>query len=261
MHRFALEGILEDERVRLLELDVTDAAMRSKVILEAASRFGGVDVLVNNAGISYRSVVEHMTEVHRMTQMNVNFRSPMELVRLVLPGMRQKGYGRIINVSSVGGMMAMPTMSVYSASKFALEGASEALWYEVRPFGIAVTLIQPGFINSNSFRHTKLTESGEKASKSATLAYHQHYQCMSGFIERLMRRTRATPSSVAKGMLKTLQRKKPSLRVSVTFDAKVFAALRRLLPRRLYHWLLYRSLPGVQGWNEGDTGRSTEGQD
>jgi hypothetical protein len=77
----------------------------------------------------------------------------MALIRLVLPGMRQKGAGRIISVSSVSGMMAMPTMGTYSASKFALEGATEALWYEVRPWNIQVSLVEPGFVRSHSFRN------------------------------------------------------------------------------------------------------------
>ena len=89
--------------------------------------------------------------------MDVNFRSPMELTRLVLPGMRAKRAGRIITVSSVGGMMAMPTMAAYSASKFALEGAHEALWYEVRPWGIRVSLVQPGFVHSDGFQKVRYT--------------------------------------------------------------------------------------------------------
>ncbi len=96
---------------------------------------GGVDVLINNAGVAYRSVVEHVSERERLQQMGINFRAPMELTRLVLPYMRSRRAGRIINVSSMGGMMAMPTMAVYSASKFALEGATESLYYEVKPWG------------------------------------------------------------------------------------------------------------------------------
>ena len=92
----------------------------------------------------YRAVLEHVSDAERVAQMDVNYLAPMDLIRLVLPRMREKHAGRILNVSSVGGMMAMPTMAVYSASKFALEGATEALYYEVRPWNIRVSLIQPG---------------------------------------------------------------------------------------------------------------------
>jgi short-subunit dehydrogenase len=143
MSRFADEGLRETDQVFLREMDVTSAEQRQSVTSEVEERWGGVDILVNNAGIAIRSVVEHVTDEERRTQMDINFLAPMELVRLVLPSMREKRSGRIINISSVGGMMAMPTMAVYSASKFALEGATEALFYEVRPWNIHVSLVQP----------------------------------------------------------------------------------------------------------------------
>lgn len=155
------------------------------MVAEAEARWGGVDVLVNNAGVAYRAVVEHVTEEDRLRQFGVNFLGPMEMVRLCLPSMRKKRAGRIINVSSVSGMMAMPTMGVYCASKFALEGASEALWYEVKPWNIRVTLVQPGFINSDSFQNTRTTpksrRGGTRASQVAELpeddlAYAAHYE-------------------------------------------------------------------------------------
>lgn len=144
--RFAAEGIEQSEHVLIRPLDILVAEERRQLIDEIAQRWGGVDVLVNNAGFAFRSVLEHVQQEDLLQQMLTNFWAPMELVRLVLPSMRARRAGKIINISSVGGMMAMPTMSVYSASKFALEGASESLYYEVRPWNISVTLIEPGFI-------------------------------------------------------------------------------------------------------------------
>ncbi|MFZ5892639.1 MAG: SDR family NAD(P)-dependent oxidoreductase [Myxococcota bacterium] len=249
--RFAQHGIRESERVWLRPLDVTQDAERKAVVREANSRWDGVDVLLNNAGISLRSVAEHVTEAERDLQMRVNFSAPMELTRLVLPRMRKKRQGRILNISSVGGMMAMPTMSVYSASKFALEGASEALWYEVRPFGIYVTLIQPGFINSDGFEKVRFTDKSQAAHDTISSAYHWHYHYMEGFIARVSRRVLATPESVARTVVRTIEQRRPPLRVPATFDARVFAFLRRVLPRGLYHWALYRSLPKVRSWGPG----------
>jgi short-subunit dehydrogenase len=157
MARFAAAGLQESARIRLRTLDVVDPDQREAVVADTEREWGGVDVLVNNAGVAWRAVVEHIDEETRLAQMAVNYRSPMALARLVLPGMRERRDGRILNISSVGGMMAMPTMAVYSASKFALEGASEALYYEVRPWNVWVSLVQPGFINSDGFRNVRLT--------------------------------------------------------------------------------------------------------
>jgi len=253
LHRFAKHGIYPSEHVWLRALDVTCAADRKAVVAEANARWGGVDVLVNNAGISLRAVVEHVSDADRALQMDVNFIAPMELSRLVLPSMRRKRRGRILNVSSVGGMMAMPTMSTYSASKFALEGASEALWYEVRPFGIYVTLVQPGFINSDSFRNVMYTGPSKAAYDTVRSAYHWHYHFMEGFIGRVARRVFATPDSVAAKVVRTIQLKRPPLRIPATFDATLFSLLRRLLPRSAYHWFLYRSLPGIRTWGPAAT--------
>lgn len=245
-------GWTESPRVWLRPLDVTDAAQRSAVVDEIDAALGGVDMLVNNAGVAYRAVVEHVSEEERLAQMDVNFRSPMELTRLVLPGMRAKRRGRILNVSSVGGMMAMPTMAVYAASKFALEGASEALFYEVRPFGIFVTLIQPGFIRSPSFQRTHSTALSVRSQANEDEAYHAHYAYMGDFIERMMGLAASTPDAVARRVVRVLGRRSPPLRVAGTPDAVLFSWMRRLLPRRLYHWLLYRSLPGVSKWGHAD---------
>lgn len=246
--RFAEAGVFESERVWLRPLDVTDPAQRAAIIAEAGERWGGIDVLINNAGISYRSVVEHVQEEERLAQMGINFRAPMELTRLVLPGMRARRYGRIINISSVGGMMAMPTMAVYSASKFALEGATESMWYEVRPWGISVTLVEPGFIRSSSFEKVRLTEMSAASRSDRADPYHAHYACMEPFIARMMGLSIVTPERIARRVLRLLAHPDPPLRVSATPDAMVFDLLRRFLPRRLYHWILYRNLPKIRTW-------------
>ena len=246
--RFTQEGITESERVWIRPLDVTVASQREDRVKEINDLLEGVDILINNAGIACRAVVEHVTEPERLAQMDINFRSPMELARLVLPSMRAKRAGKIINVSSVGGMMAMPTMAVYSASKFALEGASEALFYEVKPWGINVSLVQPGFINSASFQRVVYTALSDESITSRNESYYSHYHYTEPFIKRLMGPAVATPQRVARKILKTALRKNPPLRVPATIDAHLFGLMRRFLPRRLYHWVLYRSLPQIKEW-------------
>jgi hypothetical protein len=246
--RFDVHAIGESQHVRIRALDVTKAEERESIIAEAERDWGGIDILINNAGLTYRAVVEHVEEHERLAQMDVNFRSPMELIRLVLPGMRAKRAGHIITVSSVGGMMAMPTMAAYSASKFALEGAHEALWYEVRPWGVRVSLVQPGFVDSDGFQKVRYTPKSDRSEQQLAEPYHEHYVNMSPFIAKLMKASRATPESVAKVVLKTMRRKRPPLRVPATFDARAFALLRRIVPRNTYHWLLYKMLPQVDTW-------------
>jgi hypothetical protein len=248
LSRFDVHAIGESKNVRIRPLDVTSSEEREAIVAEADRDWGGIDILVNNAGVSYRAVVEHVDERERLAQMDVNFRSPMELIRLVLPGMRAKRTGRIITVSSVGGMMAMPTMGAYSASKFALEGAHEALWYEVRPWGIRVSLVQPGFVHSDGFQRVRYTPKSDRSEHELAEPYHEHYVNMAPFIEKVMKSSRATPESVAKVVLKTMRRKRPPLRIPATRDAFGFSVLRRLLPRSTYHWLLYRMLPRIDTW-------------
>lgn len=246
--RFQEEGIRENSKIWIRPLDVTRDQERRELVEEVNRRLGKIDILINNAGVSYRSVVEHVTEEERLLQMEINFRSPMELIRLVLPKMRENRKGRIINVSSVGGMMAMPTMAVYSASKFALEGATEALYYEVKPWGINISLVEPGFINSTAFQKVHYTDLSDKSQLDPKDPYYHHYKQMTPFIEKMMKFTTATPESVARKIVKTLGSKNPPLRVPGTPDAYLFSLLRRFLPQRLYHWILYRNLPHIDKW-------------
>ncbi|MBW2419911.1 MAG: SDR family NAD(P)-dependent oxidoreductase [Deltaproteobacteria bacterium] len=246
--RLAAAGLREGERCRIHALDVTDPRQREAVVEAAERHWGGVDVLINNAGITYRSVTEHLQAAEATRQLETNFLAPMELARLVLPGMRRKRAGRIVNISSVSGMMAMPTMGVYSASKFALEGASESLWYEARCWNVWVTLVQPGFIHSSSFRNVILSEQARHAVADPGDPYAVVYRSMAPFIERLMRLSPATPEHVARRVLRVLCQERPPLRVSATFDARFFYLLRRLLPRRVYHAVLHRALPRVREW-------------
>ncbi len=204
--------------------------------------------LVNNAGVAYRSVVEHLEHREIERQMEINFEAPFQLIRLILPKMREHGGGRVINVSSVSGMLGMPTMAPYCASKWALEGVTEALWYEVRPWNIRVSLVQPGFINSDSFQNTRLTDAGRAAFDSGDDPYHAHYLSMDRLIARFMNRALATPESVARRIHRLMRHPNPPLRVPATLDAHVFALMRRFLPRQLFHRVVYRTLPRINRW-------------
>lgn len=247
----SLEGLKtrfpETDRFLLRPLDVTSKSERESLIQEINSKWGGVNILVNNAGIAYRAVAEHMSDQDELHQMEVNYLGPIALARLILPKMRTLGRGKIINVSSVSGMLAMPTMGSYSASKYALEGMSEALWYELRPLGINVSLIQPGFIRSASFQHVYYTDQSKPEAIKDGL-YADYYDNITPFIAKLMAVSLTTPESVAKKILNVIRTENPPLWIPVTLDAFVFYYLRRLIPRRMLLPLLFAFLPNSHKW-------------
>lgn len=250
--RFGAAGVIESKNLWIRPLNVLLKAERDSVIEEANQKLGGIDVLINNAGYCLRGVVEQVNETERLKQIDTNFRAPMALIRGVLPHMRKRRSGHIINISSVGGMMAMPTMSIYSASKFALEGATEALWYEVRPWKIKVCLIQPGFINSDSFKNVELTRESRKSLQDKNNPYYYHYSSMAPFIDKMMKLSPSTSEKIARKIIKVINSKNPPLRAPVTLDAYFFGLMRKLLPRKLYHAVMYYSLPRVFRWGEDD---------
>jgi NAD(P)-dependent dehydrogenase (short-subunit alcohol dehydrogenase family) len=127
-----------------LALDVTDNKQRQDAISRAEEAFGGIDVLVNNAGHGYSAAVEEGEEGDIRQMFETNFFALAAMTRLVLPRMRSRGKGHIVNISSIGGLVGNPVSGYYNATKFAVEGMSQALAKEVAPLGIHVSLIEPG---------------------------------------------------------------------------------------------------------------------
>lgn len=244
---FLKSKFAESDRFWVRALDVTSPEQRENLIREIAAAWDGVNILVNNAGISYRAVVEHMTEQDELNQMSTNYLGPVALIRLVMPHMREKGRGKIINVSSVSGMLAMPTMASYTASKYALEGLSEALWYEAKPLGINVSLIQPGFVRSKAFTRVYYTEKS-KAAKQESETYGDYYANMAPFIERFMKISLSDSGGIARTILKVIKTENPPLWIPATLDAYVFYYLRRFVPRRILLPLLFQMLPKARKW-------------
>jgi NAD(P)-dependent dehydrogenase (short-subunit alcohol dehydrogenase family) len=131
-------------RVSAVALDVTDQARIADVVADAVLWHGRVDVLVNNAGRGVIGAVEETTDRELRELMELHFFGPAALVRAVLPHMRRQGSGAVVQMSSMGGRFSFPGVGAYSATKFALEGLSEALAQEVAPFGIKVLVVEPG---------------------------------------------------------------------------------------------------------------------
>jgi NADP-dependent 3-hydroxy acid dehydrogenase YdfG len=131
----------------ILRLDVTDPVQIAAAMQQAVARFGCIDVLVNNAGIGYFAAVEEGEDAQIRRMFDINLFGLAAMTRAVLPGMRARRTGFIVNISSIGGLKSFPAIGYYNASKFAVEGLSEALWQEVEPLGIKVMLVEPsGFL-------------------------------------------------------------------------------------------------------------------
>ncbi len=140
-----LAGLVETygENVLPLRLDVTDKAAVEAAVKDAHDRFGRLDVVVNNAGYGLFGTIEEVTEAQARAQLETNLFGALWVTKAALPYLREQGSGHIIQVSSIGGVNAFPTLGLYHASKWALEGFSQSLAAEVRGFGIKVTIVEP----------------------------------------------------------------------------------------------------------------------
>lgn len=157
----ALDALIaaHPDRAVALQLDVTDTARIADVVADTVLWYGRIDVVVNNAGLGLIGAVEETTDRELRDLMDLHFFAPAALVRAVLPHMRRQGSGAVVQMSSMGGRLSFAGCRAYSASKFALEGLSEALAAEVAPHGIKVLIVEPGsfrtgFAGGGALRHT-----------------------------------------------------------------------------------------------------------
>ena len=162
------------DRVLALALDVTQSAQVEKAASDALAHFGRVDVLINNAGYGIVGALEETPETELRAQMETNFFGAMAVTRALLPTFRAQRRGAIVNISSLGGQLSFAGFGAYSASKFALEGASEALAQEMQPFGVKVLIVEPGQFRTDlagdAMRHMPEMEA-YKESSGATRAF------------------------------------------------------------------------------------------
>ncbi|MEU9134327.1 oxidoreductase [Kitasatospora sp. NPDC048540] len=139
------------DRALVYPLDVTDAQQIHEAVRAAEERFGRIDVLVNNAGRGWYGSVEGTPDSDVRNTFELNFFSVTQMLRAVLPGMRERGSGWIINMSSVAGLRSVPGFGYYSAAKYAIEGLTDALRHEVTPFGIKVMAVEPGAFRTHAY--------------------------------------------------------------------------------------------------------------
>jgi NAD(P)-dependent dehydrogenase (short-subunit alcohol dehydrogenase family) len=215
-----------------LPLDVrSDESVGAFVEAALASR-GRVDALVNSAAYGLIGSLEEASIAEARTLLDTNLFGAVRAVRALLPHFRKQGGGRVVNISSGAGFTAEPFAGWYTVSKFAVEGFSETLWHEVRPFGVRVSLVQPGWCRTNIVRDAVFT--------AQPVADYDPWrkvciEAASGFLEAGM-----PPDRVARCVQRVLDAPRPRLRYRVGSDVTLSFWCRRLLPAWLFHSLVHR---------------------
>lgn len=200
------------DRVLALKLDVTVAADATAAIAAAVARFGRIDVLINNAGYAVFGALEEMPASEWRRQFDTNFFGAIEVTRAALPTLRAQRGGAIVNIGSVVGQLAYPGLGAYSASKFALEGMSEALAAELAPLGIKVLIVEPGLFRTEV--------SAGKSERLAPIAdYDAAIVPMQGVVDNLHGNQPGDPRKAAAAIERALSAEKTPLRLALGSDA------------------------------------------
>jgi NAD(P)-dependent dehydrogenase (short-subunit alcohol dehydrogenase family) len=228
---------LESAGCRVLELDVTDEDHRTRAIATIEREHGRLDVLVNNAGYAEYGPLEEIPLDRWRRELETNLLGAVRLIQLALPGMRARGGGRIVNMSSMGGRLAFPVGAPYHASKFALEAASDSLRAEVGRFGIGVVVIEPGPVD---------TGYADTASPGLHDAEEGPYGDVARSFLAVMASTyggrrAVAPERVARVVVRAATARRPRPRYVVTWNARLLIAARAVLPDRLWDAVLART--------------------
>ncbi len=209
-----------------LELDVNDREAGVARVAQAHAHFGRIDVVVNNAGYGQFGFVEELSESDVRDQMDTNFFGAVWITQAALPFLREQGGGHIVQVASTGGLFSGPNLSLYCASKFALEAFSEALAFEVEPFGIKVTLVEPGLFATDwagsSSRHA-----------SPLPVYAKRHEDAAAFAESMLGEP-SNPTATAEALLAVVDAEKPPLRI--IFGASMLPIVKNIYRDRITGW-------------------------
>jgi len=228
------KGNCTNDKVHILKMDLTDDGSIKNIVDEVIQKEGRIDVLINNAGMHTGGPIETSPVENNKLQMDTNFMGMVHLTSEVLPHMRKHGGGLIINFSSIGGLMGLPFQAFYSASKFAIEGFSEALRMEVRQFNIKVILINPGdFHTSNSAnRRNFLAPTGPDD------PYQGQYEKTLSVIEKDEANGR-DPALLARKLVRIVECKNPRERYVIASPEQKFAVfLKYVLPGKWFRMIL-----------------------
>jgi NAD(P)-dependent dehydrogenase (short-subunit alcohol dehydrogenase family) len=238
-------GALAAAGCRTLPLDVTDEASMRAALATVEGECHGVGVLVNNAGYSQGGALEELPLDELRRQFETNVFGLLRMAQLVLPGMRERRWGRIVNVGSMGGRLTFPGGGAYHATKYAVEALSDALRFEVAGFGVDVVLIEPGLIRTN-FGTTAVGTlealpegDGPYAAFSSAIAA----TTAGAYAGPMGRVLGAGPEAVARVIERAATARRPRPRYVVTVGARVMIGLHAVLPDRAFDAILARQFP------------------
>lgn len=224
--------------VNLLIMDITNESSVTSAVKEIIKKEGRIDILINNAGYGFYGALEDVSIEEAKYQFEVNIFGLARLTQLVLPFMRKQNSGKVINISSMGGMFGEPHGAWYHATKFALEGLSDSLRMELKQFNIDVVLIQPGAIKSEwggIAKENLIKVSGDTAYKNLAIKH-------ANLIDRTYKLVGSEPSVISKTILKASQAKRPKTRYAVGGGAKLILFFRRVLSDKLFDKVMLSQL-------------------
>jgi NAD(P)-dependent dehydrogenase (short-subunit alcohol dehydrogenase family) len=223
----------ENLPLQVIQLDVDNDNSVFDAIDRILSENNRIDVVVNNAGYALVGALEETSMDEIKAQFETNFFGAVRVMQAVIPAMRENRHGRIVNITSMGGRIAIPLDSIYHATKFALEGLSESVQYEVEPFGIKIILVEPGAVGSNFWKNLKMA--AKKApgheSKNNDSPYRQIENNMSESFKLMVQNT-IHPSEVARVILQVVIADNPDFRYVVGKDAADILETRRSMSDR-----------------------------
>jgi NAD(P)-dependent dehydrogenase (short-subunit alcohol dehydrogenase family) len=237
----ATEGGVPPDRLRVLRLDVTEPASVERAVDEVLTGTGGrLDAVVHNAGVSSGGAFEDLPDAEVRRIFETNFFGVLAVTRALLPTFRRQRRGRIVVVSSAGGLAGNPGLAAYCASKFAVEGWAESVSYELAPFGIDVVLVEPG-----SYR-TDIWDNSPRVVPEGS-AYRTMAEIVEPMIERRVIARARDPQEVADAIVEVLDADRPALRRPVGPDAVAWWVARGVVPHRVQRALVSRVL-GMHRW-------------
>ena len=221
-------------KVDTLLLDVTSPASIAAAVAEVDTLTNGrgLDVLVNNAGFGVLGPTSEISDAEMRRQYETNVFGLMNVTRAFLPRMMSRRAGRIINVSSVGGRITLPYFGVYNSTKYAVESLSDAMRYELRPFGIDVTMIEPGIIRTN-FESTATTNLQALADGPFNVAVQKYAE-----ISKRADRFASNPIVIAKAIARAVNARRPAARYVAPFSTNFVILFARLFPTRMWDWAM-----------------------
>jgi NADP-dependent 3-hydroxy acid dehydrogenase YdfG len=240
-----LESIedLEKHGCRLLALDVTEEESMKAAVEAVEEAEGAVSALVNNAGYSQSGAIETIPLDSIRKQFETNVFGLIRMSQLVLPGMRSRRFGRIVNVSSMGGKLVFPGGGIYHATKFAVEAISDAMRFEVQGFGVDVVVIEPGLIKTEFGTAAVGSMSDFEGDGPYAKFNHAVGALTAGAYEGPMARLGAGPDAVAKVIEKAITRGRPRTRYVVTPSARLALTQRKLVTDRLWDRMMTTQFP------------------